>query len=118
MKSDCKMCQIITFRSFSFQFYPIEGKNRIILRKHDEQERMYYLGFRKKNKKMKKVSFDPHVKIQNMYLWTFAYHAARLCDWRRCAADRYRFALRKQRLEAMLVEIGFFSYQKNGSKAC
>lgn len=63
----------------------------------------------KKKKKNKSVSFDPNVKILNMHVWTFAYHEARKGDWMRIAADRYRFELRKQKFEAMLAEIGFFS---------
>lgn len=59
--------------------------------------------------RVKSVSFDSNVKILNMYVWTFAYHEARKSDWMRFAADRYRFELRKQRLEAMLAEAGFFS---------
>lgn len=44
-----------------------------------------------------------------MHVWSFAYHAARKSDWMRIAADRHRFDLRKQKFEAMLVKIGFFS---------
>lgn len=44
-----------------------------------------------------------------MYAWTFAYRRARESEWMIYAADRYRFELRKQRMEAMLTEIGFFS---------
>lgn len=57
--------------------------------------------------KMKKVRFVSNVKIHHMYVWPFAYHEARKSDWMRIAADRYRFELRKQRLEAMLAKIGF-----------
>lgn len=57
----------------------------------------------------KSVSFDFNVKILNMHAWTFAYHEARKNDWMRIPADRYRFDLRKKMLEAMLVEIDFFS---------
>lgn len=66
------------------------------------------LVLRKKVKEMKKVSFDSNVKILNMHVWTFAYHEARKNDWKRIAADRYRFELRKQKIEAMLCKIGFF----------
>lgn len=46
-----------------------------------------------------------------MYVWTFAYHKARKNDLARIAADRFRFNLRKLKLEAMLAKIGFFSRQ-------
>lgn len=59
-------------------------------------------------KKMKRVSFDSDVKILNMRVWAFAYHEARKSDWMRIRADRYRFELRKQRMEAMLSKINFF----------
>lgn len=62
---------------------------------------------------MKRVSFDSDVKVQNMHVWTFAYHEARKSEWMRFAADRYRFELRKKQLEAMLVKIGFFSRNKS-----
>lgn len=60
----------------------------------------------------KSVSFDSNVKVLNMHVWTFAYHEARKSDWSRIAADRFRFEIRAQRFEAMLVKIGFFSRQK------
>lgn len=63
-------------------------------------------------KNNKKISFNPHVKIQNMYVWTFAYQAARKSDWMRIAADRYRFELRKKSLETKLAKIGFFFLNK------
>lgn len=44
-----------------------------------------------------------------MHAWTFAYRRARESEWMRYAADRYRFELRKQQMEAMLTEIGFFA---------
>lgn len=56
------------------------------------------------------VSFNPNVKIMHMHVWTFAYHEARKsCDWARIAADRYRFELRKEKMDAMLSKIRFFS---------
>lgn len=58
--------------------------------------------------KTKRVSFNPNVHIQNMHVWTFAYREARKNDWQSIAADRYRFNLRKQRMETLLSEIGFF----------
>lgn len=58
---------------------------------------------------MKSVSFDSNVKILNMRVWSFAYREARKSNWLQFAADRYRFDLRKQRLEAELAKIGFFS---------
>lgn len=58
---------------------------------------------------MKKVRFDPNDKILKMCVWSFAYHEARKCDWLQITADRYRFSLRKQRIESELVKIGFFS---------
>lgn len=57
----------------------------------------------------KKVSFDSNIKVLNMYAWKFAYHEARKSNWMSIAADRYRFELRKQKLEAMLTKISFFS---------
>lgn len=60
-----------------------------------------------KNKK-KKVCFDLNVKILNMHVWVFAYQQARKSDWMRNAADRYRFELRKEKMEVMLAKIGFF----------
>lgn len=57
---------------------------------------------------MKSVSFDPNVKIRHMHVWTFAYREARKSDWSRIAADRYRFELRKEKLEAVLTKIDFF----------
>lgn len=61
------------------------------------------------NEKIKKVSFDPHVKILHMRVWTFAFQEARKSDWMRFAADRYRFELRKNQMESMLAKINFFS---------
>lgn len=58
---------------------------------------------------MKSVSFDPHVKIQHMHVWVFAYREARKNDLAKLAADKFRFDLRKQKFEAMLDKIGFFS---------
>lgn len=62
-----------------------------------------------KNKNLKRVSFDSNVKILNMHAWSFAYREARKNDWKTIAADRYRFDLRRQRFEAMLATIAFFS---------
>lgn len=62
-----------------------------------------------KVKELKKVRFDSNVKVLNMHVWSFAYHEARKNDWKRNAADRYRFDLRRKRFEAMLAKIGFFS---------
>lgn len=59
--------------------------------------------------KMKRVNFDSNVKILHMHVWTFAYNDARKSEWMRIRADRYRFDLRKQRMEEMLTKIGFFS---------
>lgn len=59
----------------------------------------------------KNVCFDPNVRVLKMCVWTFAYREARKSEWMRIAADRYRFELRKQRIEAMLCKIGFFSRQ-------
>lgn len=61
------------------------------------------------NEKIKKVSFDPNVKILHMHVWTFAFQKARKSDWMKIAADRYRFELRKKQMEAMLAKINFFS---------
>lgn len=58
---------------------------------------------------MKRVSFDPRVKIRHMHVWTFAYREARKSNWESSVLDRERFELRKQQLEAKLFEIGFFS---------
>lgn len=64
-----------------------------------------------KYKNKKKVSFNlNNNSILNMRVWAFAYRKARKSDWMRITADRYRFELRKQRLEAMLIEIGFFFF--------
>lgn len=60
---------------------------------------------------MKSVSFDPNVKIEHMYVWTFAYREARKSDWMRIAVDGYRFGLRKKNIEAMLTKINFFSVE-------
>lgn len=59
---------------------------------------------------MKSVSFAPNVKIQHMHVWSFAYHEARKnnINWISNILDRERFKLRKQILEEMLTEIGFF----------
>ena len=57
---------------------------------------------------MKSVRFNPIVEIQYMHVWTFAYHEARKSDWTKFAADRYRFELRKEKMEKMLINIGFF----------
>lgn len=62
-------------------------------------------------KKKKRVSFDSKIQILNMHVWTFAYHEARKSNWMKFAADRYRFELRKQKIEVMLNKIGFFSRQ-------
>lgn len=67
--------------------------------------------------KKKTVSFDLHVKIQRMHVWTFAYQKARENNWISAILDRQRFELRKQILEDLLLEIGFFSRDssKNGT---
>lgn len=67
---------------------------------------------KEKNKKEgKSVCFDLNVKTLHMHVWTLAYHEARKSDWNRINADRYRFELRKEKLEALLNKIGFFSRQ-------
>lgn len=60
-----------------------------------------------KNKKI--VRFDSNVKILHMHVWLFAYREARTSDCAKIAADRYRFGLRKEKMEAMLAKINFFS---------
>lgn len=60
--------------------------------------------------KQKNVSFNlSENKIHNMHAWAFAYQEARKSDWLRIAANRYRFDLRKKRIEKMLAKINFFS---------
>lgn len=67
---------------------------------------------------MKEVRFDSNVKIHNMHVWTFAYHEARKSNWISSVLDRQRFELRKQILEKLLTEIGFFSkINRNKNKA-
>lgn len=61
---------------------------------------------------MKSVSFDPNIKIQHMYVWTFAYREARKSNWISYILDRHRFELRKLILEELLAEIRFFSKEK------
>lgn len=51
---------------------------------------------------MKKVSFDPNVKIFHMFVWPFAYREARRGE---NVLDKLRFEIRKQLLEAQLEEI-------------
>lgn len=58
---------------------------------------------------MKKVRFDPNVKILNIYAWKFAYREARKSDWSRIVADRCRFEDRKEEMKTMLDKIGFFT---------
>lgn len=44
--------------------------------------------------------------------WTFAYRESwKSCDWMRIAAGRYRFKLRREKMEAMLVKIKNYSRQ-------
>lgn len=62
-------------------------------------------------KRAKSVSFDSNVHIHYMHVWSFAYRSARKGEWMRNAADKFRFELRKQKLEASLTKIGFFSRQ-------
>lgn len=59
--------------------------------------------------KKKSVSFDSNVRIHYMHVWTFASRKAREGDWMRNAADKFRFIIRKQKMEALLAEIGFFA---------
>lgn len=66
----------------------------------------------RKKKKKKSVDFDPNIKILYMHVWSFAYREARKSNWLHIAADRYRFDLRKQKMEAMLSKIDFFSKTK------
>lgn len=48
-----------------------------------------------------------------MHVWTFAYREARKsCDWMRIAADRYRFEIRKEKMETMLTKNNFFFSRK------
>lgn len=61
--------------------------------------------------KGKKVKFDSEVKILYMHVWSYAYHKARKSNWMQIAADRYRFNMRRERVEALLTEIRFFSRQ-------
>lgn len=58
---------------------------------------------------MKRVRFNSNVEILNMHVWVFAYNEARKSEWMRIAADRYRFELRKKKMEALLAKIGYFS---------
>lgn len=58
---------------------------------------------------MKRVRFNSDVKVQHMHVWAFAYREARKNDLAKLAADKYRFDLRKQKFEAMLHKISFFS---------
>lgn len=60
---------------------------------------------------MKKVSFNPDVKIHHMFAWSFAYREARRSDFDRISIllDQFRFNIRKQDLEEELKKIGFFS---------
>lgn len=64
---------------------------------------------------MKKVSFDPVVKILHMHVWTFAYREARKGEWERNAADRCRFKRRIKEFEPLFAKIRFFSEKKNRS---
>lgn len=50
-------------------------------------------------------------QLHIMHVWAFAYHEARKSNFMSIAADRYRFNLRKQKLEELLLKIGFFSKQ-------
>lgn len=61
------------------------------------------------NEKIKRVSFNPNVKILHMHVWMLAYRESRKSDWMKFAADRYRFELRKKQMESMLAKINFFS---------
>lgn len=63
-------------------------------------------------KKNKSVEFDPNIKIFYMHVWKFAYREARKSNWMSVAADRYRFELRKVKMESMLTKINFFSNKK------
>lgn len=58
---------------------------------------------------VKSVRFYPNVKILHMHVWTFAYRDARKSNWRSLVLDRYRFEMRKQILEKLLTQCGFFS---------
>lgn len=61
----------------------------------------------------KSVCFDLNIKILHMHVWTFAYREARKsCDWMRIAADRYRFEIRKEKMETMLTKNNFFFSRK------
>lgn len=65
----------------------------------------------------KRVIFDSTVKVHIMHVWAYAYQDARKSNWMKFAADRYRFDLRKQRLEAEFVKIKFFSKQRIATNA-
>lgn len=56
----------------------------------------------------KKVCFDPNIEILHIHVWSYAYHNARKSNWKSIAADRYRFELRKKRLQTLLDKINFF----------
>lgn len=60
---------------------------------------------------MKKVHFNPNVKIHHMFVWSFAYRKARISDFDRIQImlDKFRFEIRKELLEEQLEKVGFFS---------
>lgn len=45
----------------------------------------------KRSERKRKVVFDPEIKVQKMYVWSFAYSEARKSDYMHVAADRCRF---------------------------
>lgn len=51
-------------------------------------------GITSSNIQPKKVTFDPEVKVLNMWVWSFAYSEARKNDWMQIAADQDRFKRR------------------------
>ena len=52
-----------------------------------------------------KVSFDPNVKVFNMFVWSYAYHTARIGTWNENYLDRMRFNQRIQSTEKIISPI-------------
>ena len=52
-----------------------------------------------------KVTFDPLVKVHQLYTWSFAYREARKSTWPILAIDRLRFQKRIKNFEEKFVII-------------
>lgn len=65
----------------------------------DQDDREYAFEFQLK------VSFDLNVRVLEMRVWPYAYHAARIGSWKQDYLNRQRFILRFRATEKIISPI-------------